>query len=198
MNQLSLPIQGALLCQSTPDEQQHLEHLAELCLELWNTGVRQRSNKYSWGKADATTQLQELQSLRTDFPEYAEIAPSALEQVILQLDRAYRNFLGDLSDFKAKKRKAKPLPPQLLNSSLRELRATEQVNAWPFALCFAPEDYRFEAQIWIKQGTSGLQLSLPEPRAGAKLPGSGTGLALFPGPNPRQWWAWQTELLRLR
>lgn len=101
--------------QASPETYNALRMQALGCTELWNTAMTQRRNKYSWGKANAQSQIEELQELQTLDPRLQAIPLSALEQVIQDLDQAYDAFLAANVAFKKHQRDTRPEPPQFLN-----------------------------------------------------------------------------------
>lgn len=100
--------------QASPETYNALRMQALGCTELWNMAMTQRRNKYSWGKANAQTQIEELQELQDLEPRLQAIPLSALKQVIEDLDEAYALFLEANTAFKKHQRDTRPEPPQPL------------------------------------------------------------------------------------
>lgn len=100
--------------QASPETYNALRMQALCCTELWNTAMTQRRNKYSWGKANADTQLQEIKDIQALDMRFHEIPLSALQQVIKDLDQAYEDFLAANMAFKKHQRETRPEIPQFL------------------------------------------------------------------------------------
>lgn len=92
---------------------QRLVNQAIACGELWNIAMMQRRNKYSWGKANAETQIMELKSLQSLDPQFEAVPYCALQQVIIDLDTAYADFLQAKDAFKRHQREKMPVVPAL-------------------------------------------------------------------------------------
>lgn len=90
-----------------------LRQQARACGELWNIAMTQRRNKYSWGKANADTQMSELKSIQSLDSQFERVPYAALQQVILDLDTAYAEFLSAKDAFKRHERERMPEVPAL-------------------------------------------------------------------------------------
>ena len=100
--------------QASPETYNALRMQALCCTELWNTAMTQRRNKYSWGKANANTQIEEIQEIQALDIRFRDIPFSALQQVIKDLDQTYEDFLTANMAFKKHQRKTRPEVPQFL------------------------------------------------------------------------------------
>lgn len=145
---MKTPIRIPLIPLSSEDEER-VKHVAQLCLEIWNACILQRSNKYSWGKADKESQLQEIADIQTLLPEYAAIPSSVLSNIIAQVDQTYLLFFKSLNDFKAKQSPKKPTPPAPLS----------ETNS--IALVYSPADHQLsQNQLQLFDQTRWLRFAL--------------------------------------
>lgn len=102
---------STLCLQPATDVYHVLYQQALACGELWNIAMTQRRNKYSWGKANAETQIEEIAALQALDPQLQQVPQSALQQVILDLDTAYADFLRAKDAFKRHQRETMPAVP---------------------------------------------------------------------------------------
>lgn len=140
----------SILClQPTHDVYHQLYEQALACGELWNIAMTQRRNKYSWGKANAETQIKEIAALQDLDPQLKQIPHSALQQVIQDLDMAYADFLKAKDAFKRHTRDAMPpipafkpegfLYPLYYNAEICTLNSSENQNNLELQLKAQPE-----------------------------------------------------------
>lgn len=102
----------ATFCLEPAEDVYHTLHQqAVACGEFWNIAMTQRRNKYSWGKANAETQIEEIATLQALDPHLEQVPPSALRQVVLDLDAAYADFLQAKDAFKRHQRETMPDVP---------------------------------------------------------------------------------------
>ena len=125
-----------------------LKKQALSCSELWNMAMEQRRNKYSWGKANAETQIAEIEDLQELEPRFQAVPASALIQVIQDLDAAYAHFLKEKDAFKRHEREAMPPVPQPLDSN----------HLYP--LYYDQKAYRWQGQTLILVPETGTEINL--------------------------------------
>ncbi|RYZ84173.1 MAG: transposase, partial [Proteobacteria bacterium] len=72
--------------------QSKLWEVSNRCSELWNACLEQRLDRKSWGKANVYSQKRELPELKKQLPEFKVPSSQVLQNVIFDLDAAYKMF----------------------------------------------------------------------------------------------------------
>lgn len=77
----------------TQEQSKALYSISRACTDLWNMTLKQRRNKYSWGKTSLATHEQELYELKAEFSEYKLPHHQVLMNVFIAVDEAYQLFM---------------------------------------------------------------------------------------------------------
>lgn len=96
------------------DKETHytLMNWAQVAQEMRIMALKQRRNKYSWGKADVDTQYEEIKELQNIDTELAAVPASVLKFAVWQLEQEYQAFFKALTAFKKDRSNPQPSPPE--------------------------------------------------------------------------------------
>ncbi|HEU4785009.1 MAG TPA: transposase [Ktedonobacterales bacterium] len=79
----------------TPQQEQALDTVLSRCRTLYNVALEQRKIWWERGQGQSATYYQqkaELPDLKASCPEYAEVNAQVLQDVILRVERTYKDF----------------------------------------------------------------------------------------------------------
>ena len=81
-----------LKIQVKPEAQKKLWEASFRCTELWNACLEQRKDPKAWGKVSIFSQKKELPELKKACPEFKDPSSQVLQNVVFDLDAAYKMF----------------------------------------------------------------------------------------------------------